>query len=58
MESESVIAWNFNRDPTYCPYCMRCRGLQRMTLVEPLLWKHSCGAIHDERPINSGGVES
>lgn len=44
-----VVVGNYDRDRSYSPYCMRCRGLDRMVLVEPLLWKHHCGAIHDER---------
>lgn len=39
------------RDPTYAPYCMRCSGLHRMQIVEPFLWKHDCGAAHDERQV-------
>lgn len=46
-----VIASNFNSDPSYCPYCGRCPGLVRMKLVEPYLWTHSCGAVHDERQV-------
>jgi hypothetical protein len=46
-----VIASNHNDDPNYAPYCMRCRGLHRMKVVEPFLWEHICGAIHDERQV-------
>jgi hypothetical protein len=46
---KSVVRMNAEKDPTYRPYCMRCDGLVRMQIVEPLLWKCHCGAIHDER---------
>lgn len=46
-----VIVSNHQKDPTYAPYCMRCSGLHRMKVVEPFLWKHMCGAIHDERQV-------
>ena len=45
----SIIYRNAEKDPNYCPYCMRCSGMQRMTKVEPFYWRHSCGAEHDER---------
>jgi hypothetical protein len=46
-----VIASNHSNDPMYAPYCGRCSGLHRMKIVEPFLWNHSCGAIHDERQV-------
>lgn len=46
-----IIVSNYLRDATYCPYCGRCPGLDRMKLVEPFLWEHFCGAIHDERQV-------
>jgi len=48
---DALIVLNRIADPAYCPYCMRCSGLHRMTQVEPFLWEHSCGAIHDERQV-------
>lgn len=48
---DAVIVLNHLADPTYAPYCMRCKGLHRMKVVEPFLWEHSCGAIHDERQV-------
>lgn len=48
---DPVIVLNHIADPTYAPYCMRCNGLHRMRVVEPFLWEHSCGAIHDERQV-------
>lgn len=47
----SLVKRNALADPTYCPYCMRCSGPMsvRMTKVAHLLWKHHCGAVHDER---------
>lgn len=48
---DPVIVLNFIADPTYAPYCMRCSGLKRMKLVEPFLWEHECGAVHDERQV-------
>lgn len=56
-----IIALLAAENPDYCPYCMRCQGLHRMTKVEPFLWEHSCGAIHDERQVLTafdGGAES
>jgi hypothetical protein len=38
-------------DPAYAPYCGRCRGLHRMTVVQRFYWTHSCGAVHDERQV-------
>ena len=46
-----VIAANYHSNPNYSPYCGRCPGLDRMKLVEPYLWNHFCGAIHDERQV-------
>lgn len=46
-----IIVRNHIADPNYAPYCGRCSGLHRMRVVEPFLWKHSCGAIHDERQV-------
>ncbi len=51
----SIIRQNYLANPAYCPYCMRCKGLHRMTLVEPFLWKHHCGAVHDERTQSDRG---
>lgn len=48
---DSVIVRNHWKDPSYAPYCMRCRGFNRMTIVEPYLFRHGCGAIHDERQV-------
>lgn len=48
-----IIVWNHEKDPGYAPYCMRCSGLHRMKVIEPFLWQHSCGAIHDERQVLS-----
>jgi len=49
VSGEIFIVENAIKDPTYAPYCGRCSGLHRMTRVEPFLWKHRCGAIHDSR---------
>lgn len=49
----AVIVLNHIADPTYAPYCGRCTGLYRMKVVEPFLWEHGCGAIHDERQVLS-----
>lgn len=48
MRRQIVI--NAEKDPNYCPYCMRCPGLVRMQKIEPMYWTCSCGAVHDERP--------
>jgi hypothetical protein len=50
---DPVIVLNHIIDPAYAPYCMRCGGLKRMTVVEPFLWGHDCGAVHDERQVLS-----
>lgn len=47
-ESKSLIRSNYDKDPSYRPYCMRCPGLVRMKLVRPLHWECECGAIHIE----------
>lgn len=51
MESpeKSAVRMNAEKDPAYRPYCLRCSGVVRMDIVEPFLWNHKCGAIHDER---------
>lgn len=46
---KSSVRWNAERDPNYCPYCLRCRGLVRMVKVEAFYWRCNCGAEHDER---------
>lgn len=49
---DPVIVLNHIVDPAYAPYCMRCKGLHRMKVLEPFLWTHdACGAIHDERQV-------
>lgn len=49
--NDPVIVLNYLLDVTYAPYCMRCGGLKRMKVVEPFLWEHDCGAVHDERQV-------
>jgi hypothetical protein len=46
---KSIVRMNAEQDPSYRPYCMRCTGLVRMKIQAPMLWKCSCGAVHDER---------
>lgn len=46
------VRLNAEADPTYCPWCLRCKGLVRMNKVEPFLWSCDCGAKHDERDPN------
>lgn len=47
-----VIVLNALLNPDYAPYCMRCRGLDRMRKVEGFLWTHdACGSVHDERQV-------
>lgn len=53
-----VVVSNYANDPSYCPYCMRCSGLHRMKLVEPYLWRHHCGAVHDERQVITSEPQS
>jgi len=47
--TRSIVYQNAMSDPAYRPYCLRCIRLVRMALVEPLYWRCSCGAEHDER---------
>lgn len=45
----SVVRENALRDPSYRPYCLRCRGLVRMRKVENMHWRCDvCGATHKE----------
>lgn len=44
----SIIKQKAEKDPNYCPYCIRCNGLRKQK-VEHLYWKCKCGAEHDER---------
>lgn len=46
-----IVAANHHKDPAYAPYCLRCSGHHRMRVVAPFLWKHDCGAVHDERQV-------
>lgn len=45
----SQIRYNVQNDPTYRPYCLRCKGLVRMVRRGHLQWDCRCGAVHDER---------
>ncbi len=45
-----IILGNVEKDPHYAPYCMRCRGLVRMRVVERHYWRCRCGAQCDYRP--------
>lgn len=47
----SIVRQNAEKDPTYCPYCMRCKGLIRMKKIEHMYWRCFCGAEHDEREV-------
>lgn len=48
--AKSQVRVNAEKDPTYCPYCMRCSGLIRMQKVEDFYWRCAvCRAEHDER---------
>ena len=47
---DDIVRSNAEKDPTYCPYCMRCRGLQRMRKVAAFQWACPvCPAKHDAR---------
>ncbi len=49
-DAKSQVRLNAERDPSYCPYCLHCRSMARMQLVEPFHWRCAeCGAEHDER---------
>jgi len=42
---EGTVHTNALKDPTYCPYCMRCSGLIRMKKRGPFSWAcDNCGA--------------
>lgn len=56
--SNAIVVANAVADPKYAPYCMRCPGFHRMSVVEPLYWRHSCGAEHDERNCISPSEDS
>jgi hypothetical protein len=46
----SLVRSNAEQESSYCPYCMRCKGLVRMRIVERFYWRCArCGAEHDER---------
>lgn len=51
-----LILANVARDPHYVPYCLRCRGLVRMGLVEALYWRCACGAQCDYRSLEKDGA--
>jgi hypothetical protein len=44
-----IILANVEKDPYYAPYCMRCKGLVRMRIVERHYWSCACGAQYDLR---------
>jgi len=46
-----IIVRNHAQDASYAPYCMRCNGMHRMQVIEPFLFQHHCGAVHDERQV-------
>ena len=49
LAHDQIIVKNAMENQDYAPYCGRCSGLHRMKKIATLLWKHGCGAIHDER---------
>jgi hypothetical protein len=56
----SIVRSNAEKDPTYCPYCMRCSGLVRMKKIEHLYWEcvqKGCTAVHDEREGNENRTD-
>ena len=52
-----VILRNVEKDPYYAPYCMRCKGLVRMRIVERHYWNCRCGAQCDYRPIAAAAAK-
>lgn len=46
---DEFLAIKLAEMPDYCPYCMRCRGLKRMSRIEFGYWRHHCGAEQDSR---------
>lgn len=48
---EAQVISNAIADPTYCPYCLRCKGLVRMRKIAPFYWRCVCGAEHDARSL-------
>lgn len=55
-DGKSQVRRNAEQDPTYSPYCLRCRSMERLQIVEPFFWRcEFCNAEHDERiPGRSG----
>lgn len=48
---KSLVLENAENDPSYAPYCLGCRTMERMEQVERFYWKcRHCGVTHDERP--------
>jgi len=57
--NKSLIRLNAESDPSYRPYCLRCKGIQRMEIVAQFAWKCPiCGAIHDERTLTEVAIQS
>lgn len=52
-ELQAFLREKAEGDPTYRPYCMRCRGLVRMTIVAPFYWRCACGGECDCRVFAS-----
>lgn len=49
--SVSFVDQKMADDPAYAPYCMRCKGLQRMRRVSPTLAECPvCPAVHEIEP--------
>jgi hypothetical protein len=46
---KDVILRNVEQDAYYAPYCMRCKGLVRMQIVDRHYWRCHCGAQCDYR---------
>ncbi len=46
---ESIVYHNAAANPNYCPYCLRCRDLVRMKIIERFYWRCACGAECDLR---------
>ena len=44
-----IILRNVEQDARYAPYCLRCKGLVRMQIVDRHYWRCRCGAECDYR---------
>jgi len=59
MSDKSLVRENAERDPSYRPYCLRCRTMERMEKKSDLYWRcQHCGAEHEEPPMPADFLSS